>query len=358
VLRFICALAILLWHYQHFFFNGTYDDAHALAIRPGFPFYSVLKLAYEHGAEAVQLFWMISGFIFYRQYADSIGFRHVGVYDFSVRRFSRLYPLHMATLLLVAALQIVYSHGHGMPFIYPQNSTSDFALQTIFASNWFSWQTYSFNGPIWSVSVEILIYALFFFVVRFMGSAAWTSLIASGLALLAISRWAPDVAISIQVPVCAFYFFAGGTIQRISGFRMALPLSILGGVAAVAALCVMDGHEYQVVVTLAGMFCFLLMAALVGDTKAARPLIRKFTFLGNATYSSYLIHFPIQIAIVLAVDAAAVDRSLFFNPLALVLYLALVITLALAVHRWFEVPAQALLRQKLLSRRVEVADER
>jgi peptidoglycan/LPS O-acetylase OafA/YrhL len=32
VLRFICAFAILIWHYQHFFFTGEYDKLQAEAL--------------------------------------------------------------------------------------------------------------------------------------------------------------------------------------------------------------------------------------------------------------------------------------------------------------------------------------
>jgi peptidoglycan/LPS O-acetylase OafA/YrhL len=42
LLRFLSAFAILVWHYQHFFFVGKFDDALALEIRASLPFYSIL----------------------------------------------------------------------------------------------------------------------------------------------------------------------------------------------------------------------------------------------------------------------------------------------------------------------------
>ena len=64
--------------------------------------------------------------------------------------------------MLIALLQYVYSRSHGQYFIYQNNSVHAFIAQIFFASNWFSGQTDSFNGPIWSISVEILIYFIFF----------------------------------------------------------------------------------------------------------------------------------------------------------------------------------------------------
>src|SRR5215510_9185019 len=98
-LRFICAFAILLWHYQHFLFSGEYVAAIADEARPAFPLYRLFSPAYNYGYLAVQIFWVISGFIFYRQYAGPITDRKVHFVDFAVRRFSRLYPLHFFTLL-------------------------------------------------------------------------------------------------------------------------------------------------------------------------------------------------------------------------------------------------------------------
>jgi peptidoglycan/LPS O-acetylase OafA/YrhL len=133
------------------------------------PALSSLFLAYDHGDLAVPAFWAISGYIFYWRYAQPINSHRSGLADFSVRRFSRLYPLHFSTLLAVAALQYAYFSTHGTTFIYADNGAKAFGLQLLFASNWFSWQGFSFNGPIWSVSAEILIYFVFLAWCDFLG---------------------------------------------------------------------------------------------------------------------------------------------------------------------------------------------
>jgi peptidoglycan/LPS O-acetylase OafA/YrhL len=62
VIRFISAMAVLLWHYQNFSYIGDHSENF---IREAQPFYSPLKLFYEYGQFGVQVFWCISGFIFF-----------------------------------------------------------------------------------------------------------------------------------------------------------------------------------------------------------------------------------------------------------------------------------------------------
>jgi peptidoglycan/LPS O-acetylase OafA/YrhL len=82
--------------------------------------------------------------------------------------------------------------------------------------------------------------------------------------------------------------------------------------------------------------------ALVGPIRAA----------GNMTYSTYLIHFPVQLAVAVVYTAmgAAIPRQsvLFFGC-----YIVVVLVLAGALYRFLEVPCQSLLRRRLLPPRAE-----
>jgi hypothetical protein len=78
VLRFLSALAILIWHYHQFFFVGEVDGTQAISLRPEQPFYRPLQFAYEGGFWAVEVFWGISGFILYWTYARPIADRAIG----------------------------------------------------------------------------------------------------------------------------------------------------------------------------------------------------------------------------------------------------------------------------------------
>jgi len=344
VLRFICAFAILIWHYQHFFFTGEYDKLQAEALFSAMPFYKFLEFAYDHGDLAVQFFWVISGFIFYWRYADPIYEGRVSIIEFATRRFSRLYPLHFTTLVLIACLQYFYISSHGNYFIYLNNSVPAFILQLFFASNWFYWQTetYSFNGPIWSISVEILIYFSFFLIARTLGARMLVAIAISGLSWLLLRSTYSNIFLSSNVFACAVLFFAGGATQRMSKHRFAITVAVCASALTLVlfALGIIQ-LRYGMVVVLA--LSSVLLFARFGEIKAG-IVFKHVAFLGNATYSSYLMHFPIQLGTVLIVDALGYDRSLFLNPIAFITYLAAMTGISLAVYHWFELPAQNWIR--------------
>src|ERR1051325_10002185 len=87
LLRFLAALAVLFWHYNHF-----YDMVGAPPfIAVAQPLHSWLRPFYDFGLFGVQLFWCISGFIFAWKYARPIGAGLVSGRQFFWLRFSRLY---------------------------------------------------------------------------------------------------------------------------------------------------------------------------------------------------------------------------------------------------------------------------
>ena len=102
ILRFISAFSILIWHYQHFSFIA---DTPVNFEKEQQPFYSVLKIFYDHGHLGVNVFWCISGFIFFWKYRETLSSGIVDGKKFLIARFSRLYPLHFVTLIIVMMLQ-------------------------------------------------------------------------------------------------------------------------------------------------------------------------------------------------------------------------------------------------------------
>ena len=91
-LRFFCSFAVLLWHYQHFFCAAPGEFLPRWEARRQ-PLFAYLRPIYEHGNLAVEVFWAISGFIFFWKYVSALHSRALSLPKFWVLRFSRLYPL-------------------------------------------------------------------------------------------------------------------------------------------------------------------------------------------------------------------------------------------------------------------------
>lgn len=358
-LRGLAALTVVFWHWRHFFYEGT-----AGSYQPERqPFFDFLLPLYTKGWLAVDLFFALSGFIFYWLYADRVARRTIAAREFFVLRFSRLYPLHLATLIAVAAGQYAFHRTTGSYFVYPVNDAPHFALHVLFASSWGMERALSFNAPVWSVSVEVLLYGLFFVLcrlvpVRLLTLAAISaigfamalhlngalgrgigSFFLGGCACLVFGQivnagWAPVLATWLPLPVAGLWIATMAFGAGVWGEVLArLPQSLAG----------ING-EWAVILVL-----FPLTILTLAVLEAVRPGFgERFAFLGGLSYASYLLHFPLQLALVSLVNAFSLERSIFYSPFVMAAFFVLLAGLSLASHHWFEMPAQRYLRRRLL----------
>jgi peptidoglycan/LPS O-acetylase OafA/YrhL len=342
LLRFLAAFAVLVWHYQHFAFNGAAIDV----VRAAQPFHTVLRLFYEYGWYGVQIFWSISGFIFFWRYRASVADRSVTGPVFFVLRFSRLYPLHLITLLAVALLQWAYFARTQHYFVYPHNDGGHFLLQLFMASHWGLQQGYSFNGPIWSISVEVLVYLLFFAGLRLLGKSAWINL---GAVALCVALKASGMA--NPVSDCVGFFYAGGLAAiAYSGAarscwrqNAALGVTLLAPLLLALAGTPSDNTVYFFLLAYLPVALFWLAQPLV----LKPPLARAVEAAGNMTYSSYLLHFPLQLAIALyfAHQGAPVPM---YGAMLFLFFIGVTGLSAWVAYRYLELPAQRALRRLLI----------
>lgn len=311
LLRFACALTIVVWHYQHFFLLTDVTGLHIAGWSPERqPFYSLLYAPYTYGSYAVNAFWIISGFIFFWKYADAINRGEMPWYKFFVLRFSRLYPLHILTLLLVAALQFGFYRINGFYAVYSGNDLYHFFLNVFMASGWgFDRGLFSFNAPVWSVSAEEIVYALFFFGAL---SARLTLLrcvviaVACYLATRSVHRIGlPD---AIFILSCGQYFFIGGALHLTFKKMNLRPVQ------------------------------FWQRLGALPET------------MGNLTYSSYLLHFPVMLVFIMGTDALGWPRDVYYDWRLWLAYIVTVFSLAHAAFIWIERPSRDALRTISLSR--------
>ena len=95
------------------------------------------------------------------------------------------------------------------------------------------------------------------------------------------------------------------------------------------------------------LFPLTLLTLALWETRRG-TLGRRLGGLGDISYSTYLLHFPLQIAFLWVANAAGISLSFFRSPLSLLLFFLVLIPASLACYHWFERPAQTFLRQKLL----------
>jgi peptidoglycan/LPS O-acetylase OafA/YrhL len=339
VLRFISAMAIVVFHYQQFAYVGLTLDYQA----DQQPFYRVFKWFYDHGGLGVQFFWCVSGFIFFWKYQDAIHERIVSGGKFFVLRLSRLYPLHFATLIIIAILQFIYIKDHGSYFVVHNNDLKHFILQLFLASNW-GGQGFSFNAPIWSISVEVLIYLFFFLVLRYIGKAVWITLL-----VLFIGGFIKYHHLTESYIVdCIIYFYLGGLSAQIfkatDHTKYQKWILALGFILVISSFVFLNEDTFK---QIKHFFLVPFAPALIYISALEFKFPQKFgnwiEVLGNMTYSSYLIHLPLQLFIVLILDAVGIVIP-FYSPYFFIFYIACVLYLSRVTYSRYEKPMQDFIR--------------
>ncbi len=345
LLRFACAISVLVWHYNHFYVVGAAQVGFDVTQQP---LYGLLKPFYEAGWLGVQAFWALSGFIFFWKYAQPVSQGQVKVRHFAVLRFSRLYPLHLLTLLTVAALAAWYRNRQGVDYVYQFNDWPHFAMQLFMASDWAGRSEWSFNGPIWSISIEVLVYGLFYVLCR-LGLTRWwqvLGLIGGAGVVYALKLTAHPIVL------CVFFFYLGALTHLahealLKQRRLVQHVVLAIGLAAVSAgTWLVAAGKLRPMFYVALLTPVLLLTLLDWVKPSSARVIGLINALGNTTYASYLLHFPLQLLVANLMWGQSMHLPLQ-HPAFLLGYLALTFGAAALVYRVFEMPCQTWLRQRL-----------
>ncbi|MBS0422260.1 MAG: acyltransferase [Proteobacteria bacterium] len=346
VVRFVSAFAVLVWHYQHFSYLGA-DPVNF--VRQSQPFYELFRLFYDYGHFGVEVFWCVSGYIFFWKYRDAIADRKVSGRSFLILRFSRLYPLHIATLLLVAALQLAYFHYTQLYFVFQHNGLGDFGQQLLLASAWVNPNNVGFNGPVWSISVEVLVYLLFFLGLRFV-TRSWA------LNVVMLLLWPVSHFLHFQHRLidCLYFFYVGGLgamwRQSIHGAAWSSRLTAFAGIYVLALSLLAWSTHLGEKWLFSQSYLMTAVPALIffcaHDFKALTRGQHVIAAAGNMTYSSYLIHFPIQLLIVMGFYMANAPIPAG-SPWLFIAFFTVTLLLSRVTYVIFEAPAQRWIRARL-----------
>jgi peptidoglycan/LPS O-acetylase OafA/YrhL len=368
-LRGVAALSVVFFHWRHFFYTGATPGDFNMA---ELPFSDWLFILYTKGWLAVDLFFCISGFVFYWLYSGKISEHAFPAGKFVLLRFSRLYPLHLATLLLVASAQALMMKVDGSYFVTDFNDTKHFMLNLLFASSWGFEDGYSFNAPAWSVSVEIVLYATFFIICRLFGARIILLVALTTASFLLVQAFDFPIARGLSS------FFLGGCIYLIYQSVISLPradaiigrivgLSVLVWLITLAFIFLKIDLEHAVLKAMpilerfGGILHWIIQRAenawpimvLFPMTVLSLALIETrrgsfgkwVAYLGDTSYSSYMLHFPLQLAFAGTVSWLSIDGSIYYSPWFMLLFFITLVLISSASFRYFEMPAQNYLRR-------------
>jgi peptidoglycan/LPS O-acetylase OafA/YrhL len=341
-LRGIAALGVtMFWHYAHFGPLRPFDGIAA-------------DWLYRYGLMLVDFFFVLSGFVISHAYLRKLAEREVSPSQFFIARFSRLYPLHILTLLIVAALQFYRSSNGLGPFVYGANDLHHFLLNVAFLQQGIVSTEYSFNGPSWSLTVEELSYLMFFVSLYFFAGRhrlAFLVLLVLGV-VINLAAWDTHV-FNLNISRGLVGFFTGCMAYQLHRLVAARDRSKLLGMVAAPVMIVLIAYFSTAGYPRSGGLSLLVNSLLIFPAIVLTVLnvpilarlfsLRPIAYLGEISYSIYMIHFPVQLMLV-TMDQVYLLGFLRGSLQFFFLYLTLTMVLSAASYHLFEKRAQAAIR--------------
>jgi peptidoglycan/LPS O-acetylase OafA/YrhL len=358
ILRGVAVFRVILWHWQNFFLpNNTQGVLFFIDKQPLFEWFYIF---YKYADAAIPFFFCLSGFIFFWLYSTRVAQRAITLRSFAVKRISRLYPLHLVTLIFVAVGQYIYAGIIDTYFVHPFNDAYHFVLNFFLVSSWGFEKGWSFNAPVWILSVEVLLYLMFFIFCRVFhrNPIALFCMVVIGHSV--VPKFNSSIATGME------YFFFGGIIFVVyehivmtnDTWKISVWLPFITAAAWLATVLFMHpnldfrlGESPWIIQKITSVWSVrvllpltILSLALI-ETK--RSLGKRLSFIGDISYSLYLIHFPLQLFAVTVTAQLNIGQELFYSVSFMILFFFALTLLSLASRHYFEIPIQRFLRAYL-----------
>ena len=304
-LRIVAAVWVVLFHFR------PWLDVSA----PGFR--SALAPVINCGAQGVDLFFILSGFVLTWNYLDRMGesFSMKATLHFLWLRLARVWPVYVVTLHLALAWIIFTLYvGHLPSPVADRLSAVSYARQVLLVQLWFQpfFDGSSWDGPAWSISAEWLAYLLFGVVVLAIFRIARATRV-RGLLWLAVAACLPPTLLLLAtghfytpwswLPRIVMQFTAGAlacaAVRKMqlseAGQRRAGYLSVVLCAGIIGILYFLDAYPVAKVSDSSGLvdvlFVPLVASLAVGIGSLPRLLsTRIMVYGGYISFSLYMVH--------------------------------------------------------------------
>lgn len=359
-LRIVAALWVVLFHFRPLLWEASprlKDDLAPLL---------------NAGAQGVDLFFILSGFVLTWNYLERMGptWSRRATLHFLWLRLSRVWPVYLVTMH-VAALWIIFTlHVGTVPSPDVTKLTAiSYVRQFFMVQLWFEpfFDGTSWDGPAWSISAEWLAYLVFGLAILVIYRMSMVTR-ARSLLLLAFVATIPTTILLLAsghfytpwswLPRILCQFIAGAlacaAVRRLRigerGQRAAGYISIALVAVIVGVLYYYDANPVAGMIDPGGLvdllFMPLVVALSIGSGSLPRLLsTRIFTYGGQISFSLYMVHEIIHTAWNWAVIEYTIDIPKSTAKLVVVGLILLAIGASVLLYHGVEEPARKWMRR-------------
>ncbi len=342
----VAALIVLLYHYGHFstFMTG------------GYPYDKWLKPIYVYGHYCVDLFFLISGFLFVSFSIMNMGKGQNLAEIFIKKKVIKLFPLFWGTTFVVAILQWGLLLLSGRTFCHSADLYSlilnIFGFQHVGLGD-----DLAFNGPAWYLSVLMICYVIYIYIYKVgkINTFLPYMVLVIGLALYRVNISIPFlqrqiarglISFSVGVIIAKFFsLYSFGKASKfflrvhITSFLVMLISGIISFVFNKKGIDIWgEKHLCFILILIPMFFIFCVSSPIIRKLFSLKPVL----YMGKLSYSLYLWQFPVELAMVIVGLFVNID---FCNSVVWWLRLAISYVIALISNKLLE-PKLFLIVQK------------
>ncbi len=352
-LRGVAALLVLLFHFR----DATLSIGDAVDARTAF---------FSTGFIWVDFFFMLSGFILSHVYGAALAAgqgvaQREAVWRFYLARLARIYPLHLATLLGMIALELsarAFRPEIADAFTSEHKDAWSVVKHLTLTHAWWTMDGLAWNVPSWSISTEAFAYLLFPLLLPLLHHRSWA--VRALLPVLALAIYAhtfmnfPDVEDQQPLLRCVAGFITGMLVYLAWRAQGGLLGRVAGGVQVAAVVVAVTSLHWgwsQALVLLA--FAALIIATADDRGPIARLLAwGPLLWLGTLSYSLYMTHWIFYRAYWMYGDRVFSGLASQYSPanvyaLKVISLVALTVLLSYLTYRLIELPGRTYLKRWL-----------
>lgn len=302
----------------------------------------------KQGYLAVDLFFVLSGFVIWLNYAPALAppsWSATG--NFLRARLARIWPLHavMSALYLLVPASVLLFSAMGDPG--PRFEPGYYVASLFLVHNWGWFDEIGWNVPSWSISTEWAAYLLFPLAPPVLLGLRSTLarlmailFLLGGIALLFDATRTVSLGDDLPhlgLPRCLLEFAVGALLCRLylegrTGNRALLLAAVAGLTGAYAAGLAPDWA------VMPAAFACLILALTTGHNQLLGG--RVLAWLGEISYSTYLAHYFLKDWTKFLLVRPGIPEWLVFAA-----YLGATLIASALLHRWVEKPGQIWMRQ-------------